>query len=282
MTTRSESRSVPDYDPLYLAGYIEEWAAHIEENPDRAVPSSKLGGEILAAAAKYLRTIGQSSEITSRDPDLCEICGLLKQDGAVQGDACPGHRPSAETMRRKIESAGDDEPTVIGASSAITPSQVADELLKIAADLREHDFFYNARRIQNVAEMLTSSSTASPEPLKRCQGLVCKAAQIDNIVCAEGECDFASGVRKPQRMMVTGFENGRFVRDPVASPSTVTEPLARVEKTTVGPVLWVAGVKVHWWFGTMHDEEIEKMAAQINASIPQSSASVAREEKPRG
>lgn len=70
---------------------------------------------------------------------------------------------------------------------------------------------------------IVSRAALSHEPAPTCQpckGDVCDAASVDGIICAKGECDWASGARKPPRMQVTGFANGRFVREPVA-PSSI-------------------------------------------------------------
>lgn len=82
-------------------------------------------------------------------------------------------------------------------------------------------------------------AVAAPDRHKNmepCKGMNCKASAVDGILCAENECDYASGVRKPPRMKITGYENGRFIRTPVsdaalrAAPSLSKEEAAMIEK----------------------------------------------------
>lgn len=45
-------------------------------------------------------------------------------------------------------------------------------------------------------------------------------------------------------------------------------PTARVEETNVGPILFVHGVQVRHWLGTMHNKDAHDMADTINRMTP--------------
>ncbi|WP_233633133.1 Lar family restriction alleviation protein [Burkholderia seminalis] len=52
------------------------------------------------------------------------------------------------------------------------------------------------------------------------------------------------------------------------APAQAAESVARVEKTSVGPKLFVNDVLVYWWLGCMHDEAVKEIARKINAAPP--------------
>lgn len=72
-------------------------------------------------------------------------------------------------------------------------------------------------------------SETVPSTREPCVGDTCKAASVDGVICANGECDYAIGVRKPPRTRIVGYEAGRFIREPVRDETPDKDYLSLVK-----------------------------------------------------
>jgi hypothetical protein len=104
-------------------------------------------------------------------------------------------------------------------------SRCREELERLQGDsieLRRAVVQAKAERDDAEERLATHAEREEAEPIKRCEGRVCRASAVDGIICAENECDYASGVRKPTRMEITGYADGKFIRTPVPAPSAAS------------------------------------------------------------